>query len=105
MCKKIDEQYGNTFSFYSDITNKDIEYNPYNYMNDYTHTGFSQMCSYFNSENGTIGQNFDESRIIDCLISCKTIVRLSAISFFGKIGLKNEKIQEEDIENFLKDTQ
>jgi hypothetical protein len=95
MCSKIDTQYGGTF--YSDIINN----KSYAAMNDYTHTGFKQICRNFNQENGTIEPNFDEELIMDCLISVKTMVRILSKRFFEKIGLKYEKIQEEDIEKFL----
>jgi hypothetical protein len=95
MCKKIDTQYD--VKFYSDI--KDMTYKG---MNDYTHTGFRQISSNFNAENGTIKTNFKESEIINILQSNNGIVKLLSVGYFEKIGLKYGTIQKKDVEDFLK---
>jgi hypothetical protein len=94
MCKKIDEQYDS--QCYSGI--KDRSYAD---MNDYIHTGIRQISSHFNAENGTIEANFDESTIMDALISCNAIVKPLSVGYFEKIGLKYKAIQNKDIEDFL----
>lgn len=95
MVTAIDEETG--IEFYKTIKN-----NTYKVMCDYTHTGVNQIARNFSDTDSTIEANFSDKLIFDTLEGNKQLIKTSIIVLLESIGLKNDFLEESDIESFLK---
>ena len=89
MTEKIDNFYEIGTSLYSEIKN-----NAYKTMNDYTHTGPTQISRHFNES------NFDDKLILETLESSRMLLLTSSIVLIEGIGLSNGFISDDEIKKF-----
>jgi len=95
MVKDIDDFYDLEARFFSDIKNKS-----YKMMNDYTHTGATQISRNFGESNLYIESDFDDKLILDVLQSNRMLLVTCSIVFIEGIGFKNGFISEDEIKEF-----
>ncbi len=95
MCEKLDEFY--EINFYKQIKDK-----TYKNMNDYTHTGANQIARNFNNDEGIIEPSFSEDLILNTLVGVNTLIQTFVMIYFEQIGLKQNEINREEIEIFMK---
>ena len=94
MAEAIDEEFDVTFY-------TDIKQNAYKIMNDYTHTGPNQIARHFSELEPSVNSNFSNELILKTLEDNKALLKTAMIDFLAGVGLKNEYITKDEIDEYL----